>query len=155
MTDQTPNDLESQFSALNARLQEFRSFYASLVVDVKKLQKNVQKHLKDASKKNKKRKSDPNKPKRAPSGFAKPSLISKELCDFLGKPNGTEMARTEVTKQLTKYIKDNNLQNPKNRRQIITDKKLGKLLNVPKTEQLTYFNLQKYMKTHFPKPKSS
>ena len=43
--------------------------------------------------------------KKEPSGFAKPTLISNELCDFLSKPNGTEMARTEVTKYLTQYIK--------------------------------------------------
>ena len=149
------SDLETQFAELNTRLQEFKTFYTSLIADVKKLHKNVQKNLKDAAKKNKKRVVDPNKPKRAPSGFAKPSLISKELCSFVGKPDGTEMARTEVTKFLTIYIKKNNLQNPKNLRQILPDKKLGKLLNVPKTEQLTYFNLQKYMKVHFPKPKSS
>ena len=50
---------------------------------------------------------------RKPSGFAKPSLISDALCEFLGKPKGTEMARTSVTSFITEYIKNNNLQNQK------------------------------------------
>ena len=152
------SEIESQFSALNTRLQEFKAFYTSLTTDIRKLQKNVHKHLKETAKKHKRRRKnnvDPNKPKRAPSGFAKPALISTELCSFLGKPHGTEMARTEVTKYLTTYIKEHSLQDQANRRRILPDKKLGKLLNVPKDEQVTYFNLQKYMKVHFPKSASS
>jgi len=77
-------------------------------------------------------------------------LISPELCSFLGKPKGTEMARTEVTKFLTTYIKEHELQDPSNRRKILPDKKLHTLLNTKKSDEVTYFNLQKYMKVHFP-----
>ena len=94
-------------------------------------------------------------PKRAPSGFAKPALISKELCSFLGQPEGTEMARTEVTKHLTSYIKEHNLQDSVNKRKIVPDAKLKKLLNLSPSDEVTYFNLQKYMKVHFPKPASA
>ena len=80
------------------------------------------------------------------SGFATPTKISNELCAFMGLQNGTEVARTEVTKYLSKYIKDHSLQDEKNRRVILPDKKLGKLLNVSKTDSVTYFNIQKYMK---------
>jgi chromatin remodeling complex protein RSC6 len=76
------------------------------------------KDLKKASTKNRKKFVDGNKPKRAPSGFAKPTEISHELCDFLGKEYGTEMARTEVTKYLTQYIKQHNLQEPADKRKI-------------------------------------
>jgi chromatin remodeling complex protein RSC6 len=89
--------------------------------------------------------------KRTPSGFAKPALISDELCSFLGKPSGTEMARTEVTKHITSYIKENNLQNAANKREIAPDAALKTLLNIGKGDTLTFFNLQKYMKVHFPK----
>ena len=98
---------------------------------------------------------DPNAPKRAPSGFAKPTLMSNELCAFLGEAPGTEMARTEVTKYLTTYIKQNNLQNQANKRIILPDDKLTALLNVTDTDEVTYFNLQKYMKVHFPKQSKS
>ena len=88
-------------------------------------------------------------------GFAKPALISKELCTFLGKPSGTEMARTEVTKHLTSYIKEHNLQDQENKRRILPDAALKKLLNLKANDEVTYFNLKKYIKVHFPKPKSA
>ena len=114
------------------------------------------KYSKELNKKGrKKRVEDPNKPKRAPSGFAKPSLISNELCSFLGKPNGTQMARTEVTKYLTQYIKQHNLQDQANRRRIVPDSPFQQLLNVPTDAEVTYFNLQKYMKVHFPKQEAT
>lgn len=147
--------LEEQFKEIIGRVQEFRTWSATLQSDVRRLQKNVQRHLRDNARKNKRRKkATGDKPKRAPSGFAKPALISDELCAFLGTPKGTEMARTEVTKHLTQYIKNNSLQDQANRRKIIPDKKLGKLLGVSKEDEVTYFNLQKYMKVHFPKSAS-
>jgi chromatin remodeling complex protein RSC6 len=145
--------IESQFNALTSKLASLRALESEIMSDLRRLQKNTLKHLKDMTKKNKRRKLDPEeKKKRAPSGFAKPTIISQELCDFLGKDQGTEMARTEVTKELTNYIKDNKLQDESDRRKILPDKKLKKLLNVAPGEEVTYFNLQKYMKVHFPKP---
>ena len=96
-----------------------------------------------------------NKPKREPSGFAKPTEISHELCDFLQKPYGTEMARTEVTKYLTQYIKQFNLQEPSDKRKINPDLKLSKLLGCESTDEVTYFNLQKWMKPHFSSAQTS
>lgn len=149
------SDIESQFSNIASRLKEFREFQTSLTSDVRLLQKNVQRFLKETARKNKRRsKPADGKAPRAPSGFAKPALISTALCSFLNKPKGTEMARTEVTKFLTTYIKEHNLQDPANKRRILPDKKLGKLLNAGGNE-VTYFNLQKYMKVHFPKSAAS
>ena len=85
---------------------------------------------------------------REPRSFAKPTLISRELSTFLGKAPATHMARTEVTKALTEYIKAHNLQDEKDRRTILPDQKLGKLLN-SNEEKLTYFNLQRFLKPHF------
>jgi chromatin remodeling complex protein RSC6 len=86
---------------------------------------------------------------RAPSGFVKPTRISDELAEFLGKTVGTEMARTVVSKEINSYIRANKLQDPANGRKINPDLKLSKLLKINKGEELTYFNLQKYMKHHF------
>ena len=95
---------------------------------------------------------DPNKPKKKPSGFAKPTKLSPELEVFLSVDKDTLLARTDVTKRITTYIRDHDLQNPKNRREIRPDKKLLNLLNMPPDgEQLTYFNLQRCIKHHFPK----
>ena len=148
--------IESDFASLNERLAQFKTMYSSITTDLRKLQKNMARHVKENSRRNRKRKAPAgDRPKRAPSGFAKPALISKELCSFLGKPTGTEMARTEVTKHLTSYIKEHNLQDQANKRKIIPDAALKKLLNVKASDELTYFNLQKYMKVHFPKPASA
>jgi chromatin remodeling complex protein RSC6 len=95
---------------------------------------------------------DENAPKKAPSGIVKPTNISDEMCTFMGKPPGTQLARTEVTKYITGYIKQHNLQDSVSKRNINPDAQLKSLLDIPEGEILTYFNLQKYMKVHFPKP---
>ena len=100
--------------------------------------------------------SDPNKPKKKPSGFAKPTHISSELESFLGVESGTMLARTDVTKRITNYIKEHNLQNPDNRREIRPDAKLGTILTLPEDKSpVTYFNLQRCIKTHFHKATES
>ena len=114
------------------------------------LRKVLKSYQKKASKKT--RKHDPNRP---PTGFAKPSLISEDLCKFLNKPSGTLMARTEVTQEVNKYIKAHNLQNPANKKEIKADTTLTKLLNLKKDDDLNYFSLQKYLKDHFPKADTS
>lgn len=89
---------------------------------------------------------------RKPSGFAKPTYLSPVLCEFLGVSNDTELARTEVTKRVLAYVKDNNLQNPEAKRIINMDTKLRKLLNPAEDEVVTYFSIQRLMKVHYIKP---
>lgn len=141
--------LEDQFKDILTRLQQFRTLSQTLMADVKKLQKNVNRQVRESTRKNKKRKNADGS-KRPPSGFAKPTLISDSLCQFLGVESGTMMARTEVTKHLTKYIKTHELQDEKNKRIINCDSALAGLLNVKPSDEVTYFNLQRYMKPHFP-----
>jgi chromatin remodeling complex protein RSC6 len=86
------------------------------------------------------------------SGFLKPVKISTEMAKFTGWDKETLKSRVDVTKFLCTYIKDNNLQNPVDKRQILADGKLQKLLKYdPKkeTEPLTYFRLQNKLKGHF------
>jgi len=124
-------------------LKQFKKDINKLNNDVIKLQEKNEKQMKKMQKKN------ANKKKRKPSGFAKPLNVTDDLCSFMGKNSGTKIARTEVTQHLIKYIKDNNLQNNENKRNIIPDKKLKKLLKLKKKDELTYFNLQKYMNVHY------
>lgn len=91
---------------------------------------------------------------RTPSGFAKPTYLSPGLCEFLGIPENEELPRTEVTKRVLQYVKDQNLQNAVERRVINMDDKLQKLLNPPENEQVTYFTIQKLLKVHYVKPNS-
>ena len=148
----TADQIEADFTSLQSRLNEFKAIYTSITSDLRSLQKTMQRHIKESGKRSRRPKMvDPNKPKRPPSGFAKPALISSELCSFLKVAPGSEMARTEVTKHLTNYIKEQNLQDQANKRRILPDTALQKLLHVESGDEVTYFNLQKYMKVHFPK----
>ena len=143
--------LDEQFRLITQRLQEHRAMGASILADVRRLQKSVQRHVRESNRKNRRRAArSADGAKRPPSGFAKPALISDSLCQFLGRPSGTEMARTEVTKELTQYIKQHSLQDSENKRRINCDSALKSLLNVSDSDEVTYFNLQRYMKIHFP-----
>lgn len=82
-------------------------------------------------------------------GFSHPVKLSPELYQFIGVSPSTELARTDVTRRIIMYIKNNNLQDLNNRKIILPDTKLNRLLKIPNGEQLTYFNLQKYLKKHF------
>lgn len=120
-----------------------------LKTDFKVLEKQVLREARSMDKVNAKR--NRNKGSRAPSGFVKPAGISKELAKFLGVSEDTKMARTDVTKEITKYVKDHKLQDATNGRKIVPDAKLKALLGTKASDEVTYFNLQKYMKPHFVK----
>jgi len=131
-----------------AKIQQVANLLSTLKSDYKTLEKTVVRELKTAHKSSSRRKKT-SSGNRAPSGFVKPVLISDELAKFLGKSSGTEMARVEVSKELNTYIKANNLKDPKNGRIIHPDSKLTVLLNVKPGDELSYFNLQRFMKHHF------
>lgn len=132
-----------------AKLQQIATLMASLKTEYKSLEKQWSRDLKSAQKQSSKRKKRAGN--RAPSGFVKPTKISDELAAFLEKPVGSEMARTEVTRDINTYIRTNSLQDKENGRKIIPDTKLSALLKIAKGEELTYFNLQRYMSPHFSK----
>ena len=91
-------------------------------------------------------------PDRKPHGFAVPSVVSDELCAFMKVEKGTLVSRTNVTKRLTEYIRENKLQNPEHKRQIVPDKILSSLLgDTVKDAYLTHFTIQKFMNHHFSK----
>lgn len=85
------------------------------------------------------------------SGFLKPVPISNAMASFTGWAPTELKSRVDVTKFLCSYIKDNNLQNPVDRRQILLDQKLSKLLDYKEGTPLTYFDMQSHLKKHFPK----
>ena len=131
------------------KLQQLGAMIASLKVEYRTLEKKWTRELKTAQKQSSKRKKRAGS--RAPSGFVKPTRISDELAKFLEKPAGSEMARTEVTRDINKYIRTHKLQDEANGRKINPDSKLAALLKLNKSDELTYFNLQRYMSPHFAK----
>ena len=141
--------IKDRFSVFAGMLQNLSSQLTALRSELKTLERDTTRELRAQEKNAAKRKRKSGN--RKPSGFVKPTLISNELASFLGKPTGTEMARTEVTREINTYIKTNKLQDATNGRRIIPDAKLKTLLKLKKGEELTYFNLQKFMSSHFAK----
>jgi len=138
--------LLAEIADFNKNFQEWTNFGNALKNNVKTIAKISSRVSKNADKSSKRKKNA----KSRPSGFEKPTLISDELAVFFGRDIGTLMARTDVSKQIHEYVVQQKLQNEKNRRIIHPDAKLKKLLNV-NNDELTYFNLQKYLKFHFQK----
>jgi SWIB/MDM2 domain len=141
-------DLVKQQGDFLVRINELTTLLAALKNEYRSLEKKWTREIKVAQKSQSKRRKSGN---RAPSGFVKPTKISDALAKFLEKPAGTEMARTHVTKEINSYIRAHNLQDKDNGRKIIPDAKLTRLLNIQPGEDLTYFNLQKFMSPHFTK----
>jgi len=139
--------LTGKISDFGEKLNQLTSLLSSMKNEYKALEKTISRELKAAQKASQKKKRASGN--RAPSGFVKPTLISDELAAFLGKDKGTELARTAVSKEINAYIRSAKLQDPTNGRKINADPKLAKLLKLSKGDELTYFNLQKYMKHHF------
>ena len=137
-----------QFIEVLTQLSNFKSQISSLQQTVRTLERNVKKKIKTLEKEAKKNK---NKGNKKPTGFASPTNVTPEICKFMEVPEGTKLARTEVTKFLIKYIKENKLQNPTQKKIITPDKTLSSLLDIKKNdkEPLTYFNLQSKMNKHF------
>jgi chromatin remodeling complex protein RSC6 len=142
---ETANDVEARCVKFYTELQELSGKLSQMKALFKSIERDYSKKLKSVSKGHGKKKSG----NRAPSGFVKPTKISAELAAFLGKPAGTEMARTDVTREINVYIRSNNLQDAANGRQINANPALSALLKLKEGDVLTYFNLQKYMSVHF------
>ena len=145
--------LLSMYAEYSSKLQAAHATWTNLRNEFRLLERQTARELKNAAKASLKKKRKVGN--RAPSGFVKPTLISNELAGFLGKPEGSEMARTDVTREINKYIRTNNLQDKENGRKINPDKKLTSLLKLKKGDELTYFNLQRYMSPHFAKAASA
>jgi chromatin remodeling complex protein RSC6 len=137
-----------QFEGIINSLTHFKSEISNLQQQIRAIEKNVKKQTKEFNKEIIKNKGK-NKGLRKPSGFAKPSKVTNELCEFMNKKEGEEIARTEVTKALCSYIKEHKLENKDNSKIIYPDNKLKTLLGIEEGQELTYFTIQKYMNKHF------
>jgi len=117
---------------------------AALTKLVKKLQREVNKISKALPQ-------DESAPKPL-SGFNKPLNISSELAAFLGMPKDGMISRTEATGKIIAYIKEKDLQNPENKRELLLDDKLKTIITKEnEDDKVTFFNLQRYMKNHYVK----
>ena len=141
------SNIEMLFNKFLVQFQDVQSVLKTMQSNLKILQKEVMRERKESKKKESKIKKKSDK-KKSPSGFAKPGPISAELAVFLNLSPGDEIARTEATSKIIAYVKEHNLQNPANKRQIIPDEKLSSILQ-PGNEVVKFFNLQTFLKKHF------
>jgi chromatin remodeling complex protein RSC6 len=146
LLDKNQTTINEQFENILSILNNFKTQITTMHQQIKLVEKNVRKEFKVLKKEVEKNKIKGNK---KPSGFATPSKVTNELCDFMDKEKGSEIARTVVTKSLIDYIKKNNLENNENNQIIHPDEKLQNLLGIAENEKLTYFTLQKHMNKHF------
>ena len=140
--------LDEDLKGVLASLTTLRETVSSMITEVKRLDKRVHREIKDARKRKRRVRAEGEegaKP-RGPSIFEIPTKVTDELNKFLGHPSGTLISRSNVTKQINNYVKEKNL---KNKHDITPDAPLRKLLQVPESEQLTYFNLQRYLNRHY------
>ena len=141
--------LEQEVKAVTSRLLTIREVVSEMITESKKLEKKAAKLQKLADKRRKRKAAAEagadGKPARI-SIFQIPNLLSPELCKFMGRPTGSKECRSNVTKHITQYVRDNNL---KNKHDINPDAKLKALLNLKDGDKLTYFNLQKYLNVHY------
>jgi chromatin remodeling complex protein RSC6 len=144
--DKNQANINEQFESILSILNNFKTQITAMYQQIKLVEKNVRREFKVLKKEVEKNKIKGNK---KPSGFATPSKVTNELCDFMDKEKGSEIARTVVTKTLIDYIKKNNLENNENSQIIHPDEKLQNLLGIDENEKLTYFTLQKHMNKHF------
>tara|TARA_X000001036_G_C20578978_1_gene765917 strand:+ start:103 stop:600 length:498 start_codon:yes stop_codon:yes gene_type:complete len=145
--DEDLDPVDGQFSEVLATLGTFRLQITNIQNQIRTIERTIKKQMKSLKKEVSKGKQKGN---RKPSGFAKPSKISKDLSEFMKIEEGKEVARTEVTQYLINYIKDKELTNKENKKIIQPDETLKTLLECGE-EEVTYFNIQKYMNKHFVK----
>lgn len=132
--------VEIKINSLSAIIKETLAELKILKKDYEKMRKAVEK----TERKRANARTNPN-------GFAKPTPITDELCAFLSVPIGSVMSRTSVTRSINAYIKEKNLNKPENKRIILPDPALRKILNVKEDEEISFFSLQKFLSPLFKK----
>ena len=139
----------STFDELVNKVNSFAIMVKETQVLLKALSKEYERMKKTVEKTERKRANA----RTNPNGFAKPAKITDEMHEFLNIPKGTEISRTDVTRRVNAYIKEHNLYNPTNKRIILPDAKLRKILGAAPDQEVTFFNLQRFLSASFIKNK--
>ena len=139
-------------SELESSFQEIYNEYSQLKFGLNETMKRIKSVERSSIREIEKQRHKLLQMKKKNSGFSKPLSISNQLCDFLKIPRGSLLSRSEVTKHIDFYIKEHDLLHETDKRIILPDKRLSYLLGCKKTDKVTYFNLQHWLKHHYIKP---
>jgi chromatin remodeling complex protein RSC6 len=152
-SDALLTNLTEQLKALST---EFTTRVRDAVKATQEAAKAAKKEARDSKKK---RKVDPAtltpeqrvawEARRANNAFLKEKPLSPELCQFMGLKAGEMRSQTDVTKFISEYVKSHSCFDPTFRRRILPNAALAKLLRVDDKTEVTYLNLQKFLKVHF------
>lgn len=158
-TRTAPEILAALQESLKALSSEMTTRVRAAVHDAQEAVKAIKRDARDSKKR---RKIDPAdmtpeqrtawEARRANNAFLKMRPLSDELCSFMGLPAKSQRSQTDVTKYVSTYVKSHNCFDPSFKRRILPDAKLGKLLRVSDGQEVTYLNLQSFLKVHFLKP---
>ena len=158
-TRTAPEILASLQETLKTLSSELTSRVRVAVHDAQEAVKAIKRDARDSKKR---RKVDPAdmtpeqrtawEARRANNAFLKMRPLTDELCSFMGLAAKSQRSQTDVTKFVSQYVKAHNCFDPNFKRRIIPDAKLGKLLRVKDGQEVTYLNLQSFLKVHFVKP---
>jgi len=151
---------DAMLSTLTEQLKALSTEFTSRVRDaVRATQEAAKTAKKEARDSKKKRKVDPAtltpeqrvawEARRANNAFLKQKPLSPELAAFMGIKASEKRSQTEVTKFISEYVKAHNCYDPTFKRRILPNAALAKLLHVDDKTEVTYLNLQKFLKVHF------
>lgn len=147
----TPATPQERMATLVGQLDDMTKAIKAIQGEMKKLQKDVGKMSKGGKGKREPRLDANGEKIVQKTGFALPVPLSDQLCEFLDLPKASQLSRTEVTRLINNFIKQNKLQDPTNGRNIIPNHSLQALLQPPEGETVSYFNLQRHLSKHFAK----
>jgi chromatin remodeling complex protein RSC6 len=158
-TRTAPEILSGLQETLKTLSSELTSRMRAAVHDAQEAVKAIKRDARDSKKRRRKDPADMTpeektawEARRANNAFLKLRPLTDELCSFMGLPAKSQKSQTDVTKYVSQYVKAHNCFDPNFKRRIIPDAKLGKLLRVKDGQEVTYLNLQSFLKVHFIKP---
>jgi chromatin remodeling complex protein RSC6 len=150
------SELQDHLKALGA---DVTTRVRALVAEALEAAKSLKRDVRDSKKRRRKDPADMTaeekavwEARRANNAFLKMRPLSDELCSFMGLSAKSQRSQTDVTKFVATYVKAHSCFDPTFKRRIIPDAKLGKLLRVKDGQEVTYLNLQSFLKVHFLKP---
>jgi chromatin remodeling complex protein RSC6 len=120
------NQLRADFTEFNSRLTNFEKLANKTI---KTLQKGKKKKMSAIE----------------PKGFNLPKHITPELAEFLKVDPETKITRNDLTRNISKYLKENKLQNPNDGRKFIPNAEFARLLKIPEGIEISYFQMQKHI----------